>query len=101
MLWAIYCIDKPNSGPLREKHVEEHIQYFTENQHVIFFSGPQQTDDAAANIGSLFVINVKSRGEAEAFLEKEPLNRGGVFESVRVTRMRRGRYFNPQLGDVA
>lgn len=99
MLWAIYCIDKPNSGPLREKNLQAHVQYFTDNQNVIFVSGPQQTDDASANIGSLFIINVKDRAAAEAFLANEPLNRGGAFESIRITRFRRGRFFNPQLGD--
>jgi uncharacterized protein YciI len=99
MLWAIYAIDKPNSAHLREKHVQEHVQYFTDNQKKIFVSGPQQTDDAAGNIGSIFIINANTREEAQAFLDKEPLYRAGVFESVRLTRMRRGRFFNPHLGD--
>ncbi|HSW19484.1 MAG TPA: YciI family protein [Ramlibacter sp.] len=99
MLWAIYAVDKPNSAPLREKYVKEHVQYFTDNQDAIFVSGPQQTDDAAANIGSIFIISANSRTEAQTFLEKEPLYRAGIFESVRVTRMRRGRFFNPSLGD--
>ena len=99
MLWAIYSIDKPDSAPLREKAVQDHIQYFTDNQNVIFVSGPQQDDDATANIGSLFIIKVPDRAAAEAFLENEPLYKAGVFESCRITRFRRGRYFNPSLGD--
>lgn len=99
MLWAIYSIDKPNSGALREKALQDHVQYFTENQDVIFVSGPQQNDDASAIIGSLFIIKVADRAAAEAFLENEPLYKAGVFESCRITRFRRGRYFNPSLGD--
>jgi uncharacterized protein YciI len=101
MLWAIYAIDKPNSAPLREKHLQKHIQYFTDNKDIIFVSGPQQSDDGSENIGSIFIINVKGRAEAQAFLDNEPLNRAGVFDSVRLTRMRRGRFFNPHLGEAS
>jgi len=101
MLWAIYAVDKPNSGPLRAKVIDAHIQYFTDNQNVIFVSGPQQSDDASENIGSLFIINVKDRAAAEEFLHNEPLYLGGVFETTRITRFRRGRFFNPELGDPA
>lgn len=97
MLWAIYAIDVPNSAPLRAKVVDQHVQYFTDNKDLVFVSGPQQSDDALANIGSLFIISANSRSEAQEFLEKEPLYRAGIFESIRITRFRRSGFFNPQL----
>ena len=53
MLWAIYCIDKPNSTPLRAEHQQRHSAYLKEKDPVIFFTGPLQSDDGSANIGSL------------------------------------------------
>jgi len=44
---------------------------------------------------------VKDRAAAEEFLHNEPLYLGGVFETTRITRFRRGRFFNPELGDPA
>jgi len=100
MLWAIYCIDRPNSGPLREQHLPAHVKYFTDNQSVIFFAGPLQSDDASTDTGVLYIVNVKDRATARAFLENDPLHSGGVFENCRITRLRKGRFFNPSLGDT-
>ena len=100
MLWAIYCTDKPGSKALREQHLPAHAQYFTENQGVIFFAGPLQADDASADTGVLYIVNVKDRAAAQAFLENDPFHRGGVFESSRITRLRKGRFFNPSLADA-
>lgn len=100
MLWAIYCIDHPDSRPLREKHMAAHVKYFTDNQDVIFFAGPLQTDDARADTGVLYIVNVKDRAAAQAFLAQDPLHSGGVFEDSRITRLRKGRFFNPSLADA-
>lgn len=100
MLWAIYCTDKPDSGPLREQHLPAHAQYFTDNQDVIFLAGPLQNDDATAETGVLYIVNVKDRAAAQAFLENDPFHSGGIFRDCRITRLRKGRFFNPALGDA-
>jgi uncharacterized protein YciI len=100
MLWAIYGTDKPGSRALREQHLPAHAAYFTENRHVIFFAGPLQSDDASADVGVLYIVNVKDRAAAQAFLENDPFHRGGVFETTRVTRLRKGRFFDPALADA-
>jgi uncharacterized protein YciI len=98
MLWAIYCIDKPNSAPLRAEHQQRHSAYLKEKDPVIFFTGPLQSDDAADNIGSLWIIAANSRSEAQAFVDGEAFNRAGVFESVSVRRVRKG-HFHPERAD--
>ena len=98
MLWAIYCVDKPNSAPLRAEHQARHSAYLKEKDPVIFFTGPLQSDDAGANIGSLWIIAANSRSEAQAFVDGEAFYRAGVFESVSVRRVRKG-HFHPQLAD--
>ena len=98
MLWAIYCIDKPNSTPLRAEHQQRHSAYLKEKDPVIFFTGPLQSDDGSANIGSLWIIAANSRSEAQAFVDGEAFNRGGVFESVSVRRVRKG-HFHPELAE--
>lgn len=100
MLWAIYSTDRPESRPLREQHLPAHAKYFTDNQDVIFFAGPLQNDDATAETGVLYIVNVKDRAAAQAFMENDPFHRGGVFETSRITRLRKGRFFNPALADA-
>ncbi|MFO1143032.1 MAG: YciI family protein [Amaricoccus sp.] len=98
MFWAVHCLDKPNSKGTRDEFLAVHRAYLDENAGILFFSGPLQNDDASANHGSLFILNVPGRGEAEAFAANEPFNQNGVFKSVTITRMRKGRY-NPELAD--
>jgi uncharacterized protein len=98
MLWAIYCIDKPNSAPLRSEHHERHSAYLRSKGAVIFFTGPLQSDDASENIGSLWIVTGASRADAQAFVDGEPFKRAGVFESVSIRRVRKG-HFHPELAE--
>lgn len=98
MLWAVYCTDKPNTAEARDRHLKAHRAYLDEVDSKIFFSGPLQSDDATRNIGSLFILNVKGREEAEAFINSEPFNNAGIFETIIISRMRKGR-FHPALAD--
>lgn len=100
MLWAVYCVDKPDTAATREKYLEAHRAYLTTVTPSIFFSGPLQSDDASASVGSLFILNVKGRQEAQAFIDNEPFNKQGIFKSITINRMRKGR-FNAGLVDVA
>jgi uncharacterized protein len=99
MLWAIYCVDKPDSAALRTEHHQRHSAYLRGNGSVIFFTGPLQSDDAAQNIGSLWIIAGKSRADAQAFVDGEPFHCAGVFERVTIRRVRKG-HFHPELADA-
>lgn len=99
MLYAAYCIDNPDTVALREEHLKVHREYLDKHADKIFFSGPLQTDDASASVGSLFILNVRDRSEAQAFVDNETFNNNGVFRAVTITRMRKGR-FNPGLVDA-
>ena len=98
MLWAVICIDKPDTANAREELLKVHREYLTQKEDIIFFSGPLQSDDAAQALGSLFVVNVPGRREAQAYIDAEPFNKAGVFASARIFRMRKGR-FQPHLAD--
>jgi uncharacterized protein len=99
MLWAVYCIDNADTEALRAEHLVVHRKYLDEWNTRIFFSGPLQSDDAKTSLGSLFILNVKDRAEAELYANSEPFNKNGVYKSVTIHRMRKGRY-SPNLVDV-
>lgn len=96
MLWAIYLIDKPNSAAIRAEHQKAHSAYLKIVDPVCFFTGPLQSDDATQIVGSLWIISANTRAEAQAFVDGEPFNRAGVFESARIARVRKG-HFHPEL----
>jgi len=94
MLYIIYQEDIKNSAPLREIHKPAHFKYLEEWQDKLVLGGAMMPDDGKGRIGSVLILNVDSRAEAEAFSANEPLRQGGVFKSVKITRMRRGQW-NP------
>lgn len=92
MLFSVYCEDAENTAALREKHLKVHREYLDTWREAIFFSGPLQSDDASAALGSLFILNVESRTEAEKFIHNETFYGAGIFAKVTIRRMRKGRY---------
>ncbi len=100
MLWAIYCVDKPNTAPIREKHLQAHRAYLQTQKNVIVLAGATQTDDGTQATGSLFVLNVSGRAEAKKFSDGDPFTQNGVFASVTITRMRKGQW-NPGVAEGA
>ncbi len=96
MIWAIYCVDVPASRPLRDEHRLAHRAFLKTYADRIFFSGPLWDDDCYDQTGSLFLIELNGRDEAEAFLAHEPYNRNGVFAATTATPMTKG-HFNPLL----
>ena len=94
MLYIIYQEDGPNSAALRAEHKPAHFDYLDANEDILVLGGAMLADDDVTRIGSVLIINVASREEAERFSANEPLRRAGVFREVKITRMRRGQW-NP------
>jgi uncharacterized protein YciI len=100
MLYAVYCVDKPNAAALRAELRPPHQDYLKTQTGIIILAGATQMDDGETATGSMFIVNVNSRAEAEAFAKGDPFNSGGLFESVVVTRMRKG-HWHPENGENA
>src|SRR4051794_6489978 len=90
MHYAVYCLDRPDSHELRFDHPATQRAYPHTQLHRIFCSGPLLADDGIRQVGTLFILSLASRAEAEDFLAQEPYRNAGVFESFTVLRMRKG-----------
>jgi hypothetical protein len=99
MLWAIYCIDKADTAALRAQHMG-HLDYLDQRKSILVLAGATLTDDGSTATGSLFIINLQTRSEAEAFSAGDPFTKAGIFERITVTRMRKSQW-NPQAADTA
>jgi uncharacterized protein YciI len=100
MLWAIYCVDGSNAASLRDQHMRPHRDYLDQQKPLLVLGGATLSDDASAATGSLFIINVRDRAEAEAFSANDPFTRAGIFERILITRMRKSQW-NPPAAEVA
>jgi uncharacterized protein YciI len=100
MLWAITCVDKPNTAAIREKVLQPHRDYLGSQKKILVLAGATQNDEGTQAIGSLFVVNVGNRAEAKKFSDGDPFTQNGVFQSITITRMRKGQW-NPEAAEGA
>jgi len=100
MLWAISCLDKPNTAAIRDSVLQPHRDYLGSQQGILVLAGATQNDEGTQAIGSLFIVNVNSRAEAKKFSDGDPFTQKGVFASISITRMRKGQW-NPAAADGA
>ncbi|WP_433224102.1 YciI family protein [Dactylosporangium sp. CS-047395] len=86
MFYFVYCTDRPGSGPLRERLVEEHWAYMDRFAAELYARGPTLSPDGETATGSLHVVDLPSDAAAESFALLEPNWLAGVYESVVVYR---------------
>ena len=94
MLYAIYCVDKPNSMDVRMANRPEHIEYLKSKEGQILMGGALLTEDGEGMLGSLLVIDAADAAAARAFADGDPFAKAGLFQSVSITRWRNA-FFNP------
>ena len=78
MLFASIAIDKMDGAKLRTAKVTQHLDYLRSTGKVRL-AGPFMNDKGDM-IGSLIVLEVASRSEAEAWVRDEPFFKAGLFE---------------------
>jgi uncharacterized protein YciI len=100
MLWAIVCVDKPNTAAIRDSVLQPHRDYLASQKGILVLSGATQSDDGTQATGSLFILNVNSRVEAKKFSDGDPFTQKGVFANITITRMRKGNW-NPGTAEGA
>jgi uncharacterized protein YciI len=81
MLFVLVCTDKPGSLDLRLASRPGHLAYLETYQSKLVQGGALLDHDGRPS-GSLLILDVADRAEAEGFAEADPYNRAGLFESV-------------------
>ncbi len=81
MLFVLICTDKPGSLDLRLATRAQHIAYLETYKSKIAQAGPLLDQDGRP-CGSLLMVDVADRAEAEGFAAADPYARSLLFESV-------------------
>ena len=95
MLYIMVNEDRPDGQAIRAATRETHLAYLERHKNIVVLAGGTLAEDGKTRTGSVFIVNVPSREAAEKFSAEEPFRKAGLFESVKITRMRRGQW-NPQ-----
>ena len=82
MLYVLICEDKPNSEELRKSIRSDHLSYLADFD--VRYAGPMLSDDESAMVGSIIVIEVDDRSQAEAFAAGDPYGASGLFARVTI-----------------
>ncbi len=89
-LFLCEMVDAPDGAERRKAAGPAHHQYQKRVMDSFLARGPMRSDDGLRNIGTFYIIQVKDRAAAEAFIAAEPLNQAGVFSDIRIDRWRFG-----------
>ncbi len=81
-LFALICTDKPGHLDVRKANREAHLAYIADTG-VVTQAGPFLDGDGTMK-GSLVILDVADRGEAEAWADGDPYAKAGLFSDVRI-----------------
>jgi uncharacterized protein YciI len=81
MLFAIMCADKPASLELRMAVRPTHLAYLQTYNERVVHAGPLLDAEGRA-CGSLLLVEVADRAEAEGLAAGDPYAKAGLFEST-------------------
>ena len=84
MLFAFYCRDKEGHGQVRLDNRSAHLEHLKAQGERVQAAGPLISDDGAAMLGSLLVVDFEDRAAAEAFAAADPYAQAGLFDSVEI-----------------
>jgi uncharacterized protein len=81
MPMAIICTDKPGRIELRQSVRPAHLEHLQAHQGKLIEAGPLLDADGKP-CGSLLLVDMANRAEAEVFAAADPYAKAGLFESV-------------------
>lgn len=87
MRYALICLDKPNALQTRVENRAAHLEHI-QTSGVVEQAGPF-IDAAGQMCGSLVILNVETRAEADAWVAADPYGKAGLFSSVMVQEWKR------------
>ena len=85
--FVLTCLDYPNNLQRRMGARDAHLAYVAANKDRLKLAGPL-LDDAGEMAGSMFILDVASKAEVEAFNKADPYTLAGVFETVAIKAIR-------------
>ncbi|SMH44553.1 YciI family protein [Maritimibacter sp. HL-12] len=81
-MFALICTDKPGGLEIRKANRAKHLDYIAETG-VVVQAGPF-IDAAGEMSGSLVILDLDNRHEAEAWAKGDPYAVAGLFAKVRI-----------------
>ena len=85
MLFVVRCVDKKDHLPVRLENRPAHVEYLKSFGSKLFAAGAL-LDDNENMCGSVVVLDLADKGEAEVFAANDPYAQAGLFEETTIDR---------------
>lgn len=95
MPYFIQTYDRPNSAETRQALRDEHLAYLASTKDLLIACGAKLGEGDAGATGSVYIVDVETREEAEAYIAGDPFAKGGLFGEVQIERWNKA-YVNGQ-----
>ena len=93
MPYMIETFDKPDTSELRRELRPSHLDYLERNKKLLLACGAKLLDDGVTGTGSVYIVDVETREEAQSFVDGDPFTSGGLFDRIVINRWRKA-YLN-------
>ena len=84
MLYAIHCLDHANVLSTRLENYDAHRDYLNATETNIVLAGPVTADDSSTPIGSVMIVSVNTKEDAERFNQGDPFYRLNVWNKASI-----------------
>jgi uncharacterized protein YciI len=89
MLFVVYSLDDPATGKeIRRRTRAAHLRYVAKNRKLFQYGG-SLVGETGEMIGTLQILEVKSRQALNRFLSEDPYNQNKLFTNVIITETRK------------
>ena len=80
--FLVICLDGPETGPLRNEHLEGHLIHIENNNDRYRVAGPMRKDADSDIIGSFFLIEASDEEDAREMMSGDPYISSNMYASV-------------------
>ncbi len=89
MPFLIETFDKPDHAHVRARERDMHLDFLAQHKALLLACGAKLNDDGSSAGGGIYIVDVETRGQAEAFIAQDPFSHAGLFERVSIVRWRK------------
>lgn len=83
MLFVVHCVDKEDHLEVRMENRPKHVDYLKSYGDKLFAAGPT-LDDAGTMNGSVVILDLVDKQQAEDFAANDPYTKAGLFAQVTI-----------------
>lgn len=89
MPYLIETFDKLHASALRQALRDNHLDFLEDHKELLLACGAKLDDDGIVASGSVYILDVDTREQAEQFIAEDPYSKGHLSERTVITRWRK------------